>query len=241
MGVPAVLLEGREPTRFDDDSYEQRTVEALVASLSHVTASARQFAELSVARRNQRISNVPIRSRYRDADRPREMDFFDPLHEGVRRVVLEGAYSTDLKVTRTVLSPGTYAVSREREELIQLLQRHGISSEKWKDEPDCKLQQYRIRHVEHSLHPRRPPRRLRTEVIPFTGSQRDYLWIPVTEDNARLLAVLLDPHSKYGVTRYRQLGLYPKIASDYPVLAVRYARGEHARKGGSSALSEMSV
>lgn len=217
-GAPTVLLEGREPTQFDDDKAAKRTVKALVVALQSIVASVRGAALSDAHRVPQAKIAIPIRSRYADGVDGRELEFFDRRHTTVRRVRLPGAYSPQLTVTQRAVAPLAYAVPVDCVELLNLLLHHGLQARKWIEWDQLHARHFRVRHVEPSPHALRPPRRLRTNIVPFPGCGDGHVVLDVTDDNARLLALFLEPHSKYGLSRYGELGLYPQVGSPYPIV-----------------------
>ncbi len=134
MGIPTVLLEGREPTRFDGPQADGRTVAALVAALQTVLESA-----VNLPSNNSHLAELPIRSRYVKSENPCELEFRDLHHRQVRCVALDSPYYPHLKVTRRATLPHAYAASRNATTLIALLARHGLTPQPVAGSPDNHL------------------------------------------------------------------------------------------------------
>jgi len=223
-GVPTVLLEGREPTRFDDPAAGRRTVEALVESLRVIIEKLPSVTTLSGDSGLRPGDAVPIRSRYAEQGAPCELEFFDRDHRSLRRERLEGTYSPCVRVTRRIRLPEAYLIPKSKPALLDLLLRHGVDVSATRNEGGLRWRQFHIRECEPSPHARRPPRRLKSELCPHVGRGEDYAAIRVTPHNARLLAALLEPQAKYGLSRYRELGIYPRAGDAYPILRREPAR-----------------
>ena len=215
LGVPTVLLEGRERTRFDDRSVKKRTIAALVAALNCIVADV--TARWSLKPFETIPARLPIRSRYVESDEHCELEFFNADHQRPRRVKMAMPHLSTPYNTQVVAPPIAYSIPKDNVELLDVLRRHGIVFENRRP-PRCRLVQTAVRYVERSTHSQRPPRRLRTSKSYFEAQLDSHVVIPVTPANARLLAVFLEAHSKYALCRYRKLGVYPQATQPYSVL-----------------------
>ena len=220
-GMRTVLLEGRQPTRHDPPAAGARLLQAFRTALRELIRWAECCADiLTVPAMSLPLgTRLPVRCRYRAAVAPCRMAMQDARDGVVRNVALSGSYTPALVTTCQVTLPRAYAVPRECHQLIGVLSRHGFPQ--WPAaEGLVPVECYRIDRVRPSRRSGRPPRRLAVRI----GSHRQWLdqhvVFPVTPRGGRALAVLLEPESKYGLSRHGELGLALKVGNDYPVLRV---------------------
>lgn len=225
-GVPTVLLEGREPTRFDSVQAANRTRSALLVALRQVVQSGVQFSAHDDEAQPSGELNLPIRSRYAKPGARRQLEMLDASHCSVRRVVLDGPYLPHVEISRFAQPPAAYVLPSTHRALIRLLTRHGLTGEPWTHDPGGEAIVSVVESFQPPVGPRRAPRELVTRPLLYSGSRDDYLLYRVTPETARLLTVFLEPHSKYGLCRYPKLGLAPRVGFALPV--IRIHRTEHA-------------
>ncbi len=221
-GVPTVLVEGRQPTRRDRHHSRGRTLAALRRACRTAIAWAGRHGPwlAQVQQATNGLHHVALGGRYLDAAEPLVMPFLDARHRTVREVQLPGRYAPKVVPQRCVKLPTAYAVPRSNQALVDTLAWHGLLPRTFAlPQPAC-CTTYHIDHVVHSERSRRAPREL-TIRSRATGWEPELYWrYPVTADSGRLLAVLLEPASKYGLARDEQIGLRWQAGQDYPVLRI---------------------
>ena len=233
LGVPTVLLEGRERTRFDQRSAKRRTRDALTTALDIIVKEAPvRWPSVAVEPSDASVpTSLPIRSRYAENPHAHELDFFDATHQEVRRVRLPGPYQSRLTNSQVEPTAIAYAVPWRCDKLLEVLRRHGVKTGTVNLD-QTRTVQTRVRRVESSPHALRPPRRLRTHRTEIEADLSAHQIIPVTATNARLLTALLEAHSKYGLCRYPHLGIYPQAGEPFAIL-----RLEPAERAASCAVN----
>ena len=214
FGAAGVLLEGRQPTRFDPPTAAERTRRALTAAIGAV------FESLDAAppTRRQTLPNaVPVRSRYIDVPDSPPLEFTNVRTGAQRRVELPGPYSSGLHVTGRVTPPAAYAVPRRLKTLLDLLARHGFEASAAPADSTA-VERILIDLAVPSPRPLRPPRRITTTTTSDRVALADYAVFRITPENRRALCVLLEPTSKYGLCRYPEFGLEPRTGDVYPIV-----------------------
>ncbi len=225
LGVPAVLLEGRQPTRFDGCEAASRTAGALQVALRRVVNDVREIPPCAPLPEE---FLVPIRSRYVASAPAPTLPFYDPKHQQVRAVQLEGTYTPRFDVTHSVAAPLGYLVPGGNSELLALLHNHGIVTTEELPPGAVTARRHHIERVTPSERSRRPPKQIKSRGIACQYIPNDDLIVPVTEQNARLLAVLLEPHSKYAISRYAEMAAEPVAGQFYPIGRIEAVQGRAA-------------
>lgn len=218
-----VLLEGRQPTRFDNEPQADRTKRALNAALNRIL-------RYSDSNRNELFEDridlsafapgdsVAIRCRYVDTTHPCEMCLYDRSLQAVRTVRIAHGYSPTVEATQNILLPAAYAVPRQNSALIELLACHGFITAEPDEFEGC-VEEYQILDTQPTRRAYRAPR-ASVSVIERECDLADYVIYPIRQQGANALAVFLEPESKYGLARFRDLDLTIREGCSFPVLRV---------------------
>ena len=226
-GIPTILLEGRQPLHSDSLAVRMYLVSALQASLELLVQWAKQnknLLTLSLSPLKPKDS-IAISSRYVQADEPCRMVFKDAQSGDIRQVELPGKFTPQGETTKQIKLPWAYAVPGKHTALIKLLRRHGFAEQAPRQGQIEMVESYQINEVQRSKRANRPPRNLSVTVHREQKLLNNYVLFPVMQDGGHALAVLLEPESKYGLTRFPRMDLNLRTASNYPILRVPSEQG----------------
>ncbi|NIN76701.1 MAG: hypothetical protein GTO26_02630 [Planctomycetales bacterium] len=223
-GIPVILVEGKQPPRRTTEAAGWRTQQAVIRTLHHIVAWSIEYLGQPRDRTEQDPAprRVALRCRYQPATAPAHLRLEQVDSGQLCDVVLPGPYTPSLRPTSYVSLPDAYAVPKALSRVVQLLAAHG-----WRGQPlgpqrsapgPGLAQQYQIQNCVPSRRPHRAARQVQLATHPYPGSLDDYLLYPTAAAGGRCLAVLLEPHSKYGLARYDEYGLSLRPGQDYPVL-----------------------
>ncbi len=218
LGVPAVLVEGREP-RGEGRVGRERTRSALCTALRAAVAWAEHHAaELIACPLRKRNQLVILRSLYAPARHRLRATFTDAETGELRKVELPELYTPELRPTERVPLPAAYAVPRRMAALVELLARHGFAGESAPPQKRLPVEVTQIGYLLRSLRPRRVPLdlaiRRRRELLALG----DYLLYRTAGNPA--LAVFLEANSHYALHRYVESRLALGANCCYPILRV---------------------
>jgi len=221
-GLATVLVETRGPSRRDGPTAEPHVVAGVEQALGLIVRWAQEHhASLTAAHPRSPVDDcVPVRTRYRQADRPCKLAFADPHSGVIRTVVLPGRFTPHLEATWRVRLPRAYAVPRDRAALLEVLRRHDFALLPPSPDRAQRIERYWIERLRPSERPNRPPHDLTVSVQLDSASLDDHMLVPVSEDGGPALAVLLEPASKHGLARFTEMALPVAPQSAYPVWRV---------------------
>jgi predicted deacylase len=216
FGIPTLLIEGRQPVTGDGAVERAHLAGALRAALEGAVRWSAQIlnnipADLSA----DHAQAVPIRARYVRADSPCVMMFKDLKNGACRAAELAGDFCPSHRMTRSVHLPAAYAVPLRQREVLEVLRRHGFIGEPASPQTCCTVEEYIVKEV-----PQNHGRRMRVDVAKRSTVLADHVLFPVTQVGGTALAVWLEPESAFGLHRYPDMKLAPKVHSPYAVLRV---------------------
>lgn len=227
-GCTTLLLEGREPTKYDDPSKHEQVLQSMVAALHEIVSWVVEHpAHLQRLSSNQTSATsgnpdaclgVPLRYKY-IADDPHTMLFLDSQTRTPEKMTIPSKYTPNVKPTTWVKSPMAYAVPIENRELLLLLERHGFGFETSGTQP-AQVEKYVTKFF---VPPRRKHRAARKSKFVKERCQQQlsgYWLFSTDQSGGSALATLLEPQSKTGLSRYPEYGLTLAIDESYPILRV---------------------
>lgn len=225
-GIPTILLEGRQPLRSDTLAIRMYLISALQASLELLVQWVKQNKNLLTSSPSplKPKDSITISSRYVQADEPCRMVFKDAQSGDIRQVELPGKFTPQVETTKQIKLPWAYAVPHKHTALIRVLRRHGFAEETPKQGQIETVEAYQVDEVQNSKRANRAPRNLAVTVNSEQKLLDNYVLFPVLQDGGHALAVLLEPESKYGLTRFPRMDLHLRAASNYPILRVASAQ-----------------
>jgi hypothetical protein len=220
FGIPTILLEAREPRRGNVASARGRVTRTIERALDLVLIWARAHADHL---RAEPPTPAPgdwfaVGSKYLTADASFRMPFEDANTGTVRAVELPGAYTPQAVPTRGVELPCAYAVPENRKALLEVLRRHGFESVE--SNGSASVEYYRIGRKRPRRRPDRPPRVRAIRVVGKPEQLRGCRIFPLDQRGGSALALLLEPESKYGLSRFPELKVSLKRGRKYPILRI---------------------
>lgn len=217
-----VLLEGRKPTHEEGEAGREHIVsaqyQALYAILKWIQNHKNDFMQ---NRKSMSFAGdrVAIHSKYGLADHPFGITFKNSMTKRTEIVSLQN-YTPTIEVTKYIELPSAYAVPLDKKMVIEILQRHGFLSQLSNLSKLEHIQYYIIESAKPSSRENRSPRKISLLVKTEQKRLDNYVIFPVYQEGGHSLAVLLEPESKYGLHRYKDLNLPILANSQYPVLRV---------------------
>ncbi|MGQ0793374.1 MAG: M14 family zinc carboxypeptidase [Deltaproteobacteria bacterium] len=216
-GVPTVLIEGKSPKRKASPETQERAVSAQTAALFE---ALRRIRELIPSKNSASTDDsVPIRSRYVRSSEPCRMNFRIAKTNRVEEVAFIN-YTPALNITKTVCPPLAYAVPEGKIEALETLGRHGFSCFYLPSLSGLRVEGYFIESVNNSARPRRSPRSVSVSKRELCHSNGGFFIFPADGHGRGALCVYLEPESKYGIHRYKNLNLRIAEGEIYPILRV---------------------
>ncbi len=216
-GIPTMLLESRQPTRMDDKKTRQHLHRALMATLESVVSIAAQWQQQFTRPRRNTFRPVVLKFRYCRAKEPAVFPFRDS-ENGVLKEVSIAKFTPALATVREGTLPLAYAVPARMITLRRFLDRQGFTRLLGSGSEYFPVEAYQIISLTPSKRENRAPRHIKTRVIRSHRKLSGYCIYPVTPQTGRVLAVFLEPESKFGLLRCSQMNLGTGQMSEYPVL-----------------------
>ena len=205
FGIPTLLIEGRQPSRRDQQDRSERTRSAIEAALLWTLEWAQQnrpeLLQLRTRKHDLR-GRVSIRSRLigPDGNGTRERLFADPNTGEPIHFSMPTSFTPRVKSTRKVDVPKAYGIPKRCRTLLDLLARHGFQSTReirYARAEACRL----VDANESSQHRnQRNTSRWETDSRPNVALE-DYVIFPLDPEVCGALATHLEPQAKYGLAR----------------------------------------
>ena len=127
-------------------------------------------------------------------------------------------YHGEVRMQKSILLPEKYIIEKKDSAIVQLLRRHHISVEEVKQEGRVNVTAYvmdstRRSEIEEEV---QPLVSVSSQSMTKTLKPGDFI-IPTKQLQSALLAIILEPESMWGLTKYEQFGYLLK-EKQYPVL-----------------------
>ena len=216
-GIPTMLVESRQPTRLDDKKTRQHLHRALLATLESVVGTVVHWGQKITRPNGDVFRPLVLKSRYCRAKEPAVFPFRDSENGDLKEVSIV-KFTPTLRSVREGTLPLAYAVPAELTTLRRFLDRQGFSGLPGSGIEKFPVEVYKITSLEPSKREKRAPRRIQTGVLRVHRKLSNYCIYPVTPQTGRILAVFLEPESKFGLLRYPEMNLCTEQMSEYPVL-----------------------
>jgi hypothetical protein len=208
FGIPTVLIEGRRGSAHDAATFAP-THRALLRAAEAVIEWAGAHSERLKRRPAGVRDPIPIGCRYSRSGRPRYMEMQSAAEGVIQLVGIPGAYLPLVQTTRAVHAPRAYAVPRSSRRLLDALVRQRFRTAPAEQFRDARFENYRIGGAGAPL------------AEPAVAEHyRTAFFYPVSQPGGRVLALLLEPASRFGLKRFSELGWTPAAGSVYPVARV---------------------
>ncbi|MEL6611230.1 MAG: hypothetical protein AAFQ53_03980 [Bacteroidota bacterium] len=222
-GVPTLLLEGRRPSKRVPGATHARTLSALRVTLRAALDWAVVHRDTLTRSRPlpQAGDAVPLWTRYRRAPTgsPQRACWLPMQYDGRPRVLptmLPGRYTPRLAVTRATTLPAAYAVPKTLTPVLDVLRRNGFVLARGRD--PVMAEEASVLALKRSSRPRRAPRQIALRRAERRIVLSDYVTATTAQPGGHLLAVLLEPASKYGLARLLPDALPLAVGHPYPIL-----------------------
>jgi Succinylglutamate desuccinylase / Aspartoacylase family len=202
-GVPTVLIEGRRSSGDDPPMFAPTHV-ALLRAIEAVLDWAGANTSCLKRRPAGLAEPIPIACRYSRSARPRYMEMQSAAAGGIQMVGIPGAYLPFVATTRTIRVPRAYAVPRSSVRVLGALAR----------------QRFRTASAERFRNARLEVYRAGASGPCFAEAPADAVFYPTDQPGGRVLALLLEPQSRFGLHRFTEFGLAAPLGSLYPVARV---------------------
>ncbi len=217
-----VLLEGRKPTREEGKAGKEHIVsaqyQALYSILKWVQKHPYHFMD-SPEYLPSEGDRIAVRSKYRRADHPLEIIFKNSITKS-KDVVALSRYTPNLEVTKYIQLPTAYAVPIYKTKVIEILRRHGFTSQFSNPSKLDRVEYYSVKSVKQANRQNKSPRKISLVVKVEHKRLDSYIIFPISQEGGHSLAIFLEPESKYGLHRYSDLDVQVLPNSDYPILRV---------------------
>ena len=213
LGVPGLLIEGRQPSRRDNRDRTNDTVEAISAALQCSLAWSKSNLggpEKASFRNSEAGSRVAIRSKLGRCAQVAEMKMADPKTGEPKLFQLREGYTPNVIATKQVSMPFAYAIPAVCSEVIELMERHGFSSIALSN---GMAEKYTLDQVTHESSRAGKQKRNTSRWVKQAKEMidlRDYR-VYATGEDGHALAAHLEPRAKYNLTRCLPKGAINEI------------------------------
>jgi hypothetical protein len=149
------------------------------------------------------------------------MKFLNVISNEIEEVSVPDYYNS-LRKTTFVRIPKAYGIPIAMKDLVDLLHSHGFISYNVDGKELYKIQEYLILSCDDDLakgNPR-PPKNIKLITLQDERSLDNYEIFPIDQEGGHSLLLLIEPQSKYGFSRYDDLGLKVKPGIQFPVLRI---------------------
>jgi hypothetical protein len=203
-GILTVLLEGRRSSPNDHPGYAS-TEEALLRAIEGTLEWAGREARTKIRASGQASGEIPVRCRYAKASKPRTMDMQSARDGDIRETSLPGDYLASVSTTRAVGPPQAYAVRRSAGAILELLRRQRFTSAPASKFRKTKAETYRVVKVPQFFEDGD------FDDAQFSSAERvkleleDFVIFPAVQPGSRMLSLVLEPESEFGLWRFAEL------------------------------------
>ena len=243
-GNLTILLEGKNPAKRDGQKGKEHIINAQFQALSiilkwlSISVNRNYFLTNLNDKRTSSIGDkVAIRSKYNKNKSNFTMTFKDSITKLPIEIDLND-YSSYLEVTKYIKLPNAYAVPLHNSQIIEILKRHGFVENKLPDNQDINIEYYYYTSSVGNDNPTISSRKFLNDdnsiikelkkksfvkIKKKIKTLNNYIIYYISQPGGHFLAVLLEPRSKYGLYRYKDLGIsYSTTSNDfyYPILRI---------------------
>lgn len=215
-GVFCIILEGREPLKIDGVRDENRTVSsqyhALCSVLDWLGNNKKEFKRIPHIPKKGEL--VPVRAHYRDSNKILKMNLINSKTKTINEINFK-KYASEIEITQFLEIPEGYAVPKSLHNLLEVLKKHGFSH-KFENGAQKHVEIYYLKETPKKIEISRKKIKKKFKTI----SLSEYVVFPTHQLGGRFLALLLEPHSKFGLHRFPELKLCFSENLEYPVLRI---------------------
>ncbi len=203
VDATAVLVEGREPSRRYGST--ERTEANIARAVMAVLA---RYGDVP-SRRSPRASCLHLDAKRVRSPGPATALLLTPGARVAQRRTLAGRAFLTLCPERPIVAPAAYGVPLDAPSVISLLQAHGFRRE----DPEvirARIRAEEVAFVRGAVPSKRVGRAVRDpDLVWHTGSPDTdrRAWFLTEQDPGHRLSAFLEPHSRFGLHRYSDLGL----------------------------------
>lgn len=220
-GIVTVLLEGRRAAPGEDEMFRPTHLALLDALIAVAEWAERKSRVIDNWRKRfSRRHAIPVRCEFCRSGGARRMEMQLASDLAVQNVILPGIYLPRVRPTKEVEAPQAYAVPRNRRRVLEILARHGfetVSPDRFKGAPtEC----YRILGLPPGgeSDPNVPLAPVARESI--AANLEDYVLFRADSIGGNALALLLEPESQFGLSRFPRLQLEVEAGARYAIVRV---------------------
>lgn len=223
------LIEGRNGLTVEENIQERarQQLETMKAFLGYFGAYAEEVKELVEEEREKLAGPNPpaevhlVMDYVPDPERPTVSVGVVGVEDDVKDTLVIQDFHPLVEATVSVTRPQGYLIPVAQQEILAVLDRHGIEMTPIQDSMTVRAQIYRIRSVEETtkedkdfLDVRVASADSRMEV------SGDYVYVPARGLQSNLIVSLLEPHSQWGLAPLPEFQDLLEVGSEYPVIRV---------------------
>jgi hypothetical protein len=216
-----VLLEGREPLTEGAKNEIERSISsqyfALLSILKWAKSHTSYLLNNSDALTYKEGDRIPIGSKNIASDHPYIMNFENTVTKKIEEVSLP-INNSNQRATRHVKLPSAYAIPVHKNHIIDHLHTHGFISERINNSKLELVEKYLILSCKPPEMKNHPPSQVELIVTEEEQDLYNYEIFSTNQEGGQLLALFLEPQSKFGLHRYDFLNLDVVAGSEYPIL-----------------------
>lgn len=123
--------------------------------------------------------------------------------------------------TVSVSRPLGYVIPAQNLDVVEVLVRHGLEVQTFKNDTIVDVEAYRVNEVEKAKYDYLPPLKLEMDKLSLeTAVHKGDFYVSCAQYGANLIPSLLEPQSLYGFIRYWKFKLVPEKGGIYPFFRV---------------------
>ncbi|MGI9010614.1 MAG: hypothetical protein ACR2F1_05455, partial [Nitrososphaeraceae archaeon] len=167
---------------------------------------------------------VAVRYKYNEPDKKYKINLENKLTKNIEEVDFPNYYKNSFDIQRLVKMPYAYAIPSNKTKIINLLKRHGFISKRSTESELSLIQKYLVlsskyKKTKTNQKPR-PPKNVRLISMEEEDNLSNYEIFLTSQEGGYSLPFLLEPQSKFGLPRYKELNLALNSGNIYPIVKV---------------------
>ena len=214
LGIPALLIEGRQPSRHDRTDRTECTRAAMVAAMEKAVEWARENSGCLRSLRNSAQGpgdRLAVRAKLLSLNENRNVRLADSETGEPTTFPLGSNFTPHIEGTRRVRLPAAYGIHKSNQLLLERLARHGYESTSWSaGSAECFTLLSESGPNDKVNRPKKSCSKWKRTSMPNCDLS-EFVVFPLRQCGGTSLAAHVDPRAKYSLSRGLQSELPPQI------------------------------
>ena len=210
----SIILEGREPLKNEGIMGENKTILSQFYALCGIVDWL--VKNRIIFDKDNHVSAkgelIPIKINYRNSNEILELQVKHSKTKKISKKSFKN-YSPEIEVSKFIKLPYAYGIPNSLKNLIKLLKEHGLSSTNI-----SKKNKYQVYYKKHLKNEKSLSDDIERKTI--TAQISNYTVFPTNQLGGRFLAIMLEPQSNFGLSRFSKFKLNFSKLSEYPIIRI---------------------